>query len=211
METKFETIEQGTEEWLNIRLGRVTGSRVADVMATIKSGESASRKNYRIELVCERLTGKRGETYINYHMERGTTLEPVARSLYETKTGNFVSQIGFAHHPSIEMSGASPDGLTDCGNLIEIKCPTAANHIETVLSGKSPSKYYPQMQWQMACTGSEWCDFVSYCPDVGEELALFITRVPRDNEFIADAEKQVSAFLSEVDELTIQLKGMMNG
>lgn len=208
---QIETIEQGTEEWLNIRLGHVTGSRVADVLAKTKSGESASRRNYMMELVCERITGKRAEQYVNHHMERGTLLEPVARSLYEAKTGNFVSQIGFAHHPSIEMAGASPDGLTDCGNLIEIKCPTAANHVDTLFKQQSPSKYYPQMQWQMACTGSDWCDFASYCPDVGEELALFITRVPRDNEYIADMEMEVSKFLNEVNEMTTKLKGMMNG
>lgn len=210
MET-FVDIEQGSESWLALRLGRVTGSRVADVLATTKSGESASRRNYRMELVCDRLTGKRAEQFVNHHMERGTLLEPVARSLYETKTGNFVSQIGFAHHPSIEMAGASPDGLTDCGNLIEIKCPTAANHVDTLLSGKPPSKYIPQMQWQMACTGSNWCDFISYCPDVGEELALFVTRVPRDDAYIADMEKEVIIFLNEVETLTQQLKGMMNG
>ena len=210
MET-FVDIEQGSDSWLELRMGRVTGSRVADVLATTKTGESASRRNYRMELVCERITGKRGESYVNHHMERGTLLEPVARSLYEAQTGNFVSQIGFAHHPSIEMAGASPDGLTDCGNLIEIKCPTAANHVDTLLNGKPPSKYIPQMQWQMACTGSNWCDFVSYCPDVGEELALFIVRVPRDDVYIADMEKQISVFLKEVDDLTKQLKGMMNG
>ena len=206
----MEAIEQRSPEWFAIRLGKVTGSRVADVLAKTKTGESSSRRNYRIELVCERLTGKKADAYTNHHMERGTLLEPVARSLYEAKTGTFVLEVGFAHHPLITMAGASPDGLTECGNLIEIKCPTAANHVETILNGEPPSKYIPQMQWQMACTGSKWCDFVSYCPDAGDELALFVKRVERDDKYISEMESEVVKFLAEVDEMTEQLRKPKN-
>lgn len=199
-------IEQGSDEWFNIRLGKVTASRVADVLATVKSGESTARRNYRIQLVCERLTGLKEETYTNHHMERGVRLEPIARALYEAKNDVFVNEIGFVQHPTIEMAGASPDGMLNDGQ-IEIKCPTAANHIETVLSGSWPAKYYPQMQWQMACTGLGWCDFISYCPDVGDDLALYVCRVPRDDAYIAETEAAVKAFLDEVNALLNQLKG----
>lgn len=199
-------MEQLSEEWQTHRLGRVTASRVSDVLATIKTGESASRKNYRMELVCQRLTGQREEGFTNSHMERGIELEPLARAAYEFKTGVTVTEIGFVDHPSIEMSGASPDGLVGLYGLVEIKCPTAGNHVETLLSGKAPTKYIAQMQWQMACTGARWCDFVSYCPLVGDNLALFIVRVDRDDEYIAETEKAVQLFLTEVSDLTKQLK-----
>jgi putative phage-type endonuclease len=199
-------IIQGSEDWFAARIGKVTASRVADVLATIKTGESASRKNYRMELVCPRLTGQREEGFTNSHMERGIELEPLARASYEFKTGVTVTEIGFADHPSIEMSGASPDGLVGLYGLVEIKCPTAANHVETLLSGKAPTKYIAQMQWQMACTGARWCDFVSYCPAVGDNLALFVVRIDRDDEYIAETEKAVQLFLTEVSDLTKQLK-----
>jgi putative phage-type endonuclease len=201
-----ENIIQGSQEWIERRLGRVTASRVADVLATIKTGESASRKNYRMELVCQRLTGQREEGFTNSHMERGIELEPLARAAYEFKQGVTVTEVGFVDHPSIEMSGASPDGLVGLDGLVEIKCPTAANHVETLLSGKAPTKYIAQMQWQMACTGAKWCDFVSYCPLVGENLALFVVRVERDEEYIAETEKAVQLFLTEVSDLTTKLK-----
>ena len=199
-------IIQGSEDWFAARIGKVTASRVADVLATIKTGESASRKNYRMELVCQRLTGQREEGFTNSHMERGIELEPLARAAYEFKTGVTVTEIGFVDHPSIEMSGASPDGLIGLYGLVEIKCPTAGNHVETLLSGKAPTKYIAQMQWQMACTGARWCDFVSYCPAVGDNLALFVVRVDRDDEYIAETEKAVQLFLTEVSDLTKQLK-----
>jgi putative phage-type endonuclease len=202
----METIIQGSDEWFNVRLGKVTASRVVDVIATVKSGEATSRRNYRIQLVCERLTGLKEETYTNHHMERGVRLEPIARALYEAQNDVFVTEIGFIHHPTIEMAGASPDGMLPDGQ-IEIKCPTAANHIETILGGGSPSKYYPQMQFQMSCTGHQWCDFISYCPDVGDDLALYVCRVPRDDAYIAEMEAAIMAFLDEVNNLYNQLKG----
>lgn len=210
METLAD-IEQGSLAWQQLRIGRVTASRVADVMATGKSGEAATRRNYRIQLVCERLTGTKDEGFTNHHMERGTMLEPVARSLYEAMSGVFVTEIAFVNHPTIEMAGASPDGLVGSDGLIEIKCPTAANHVETVLSGKSPAKYYHQMQWQLACTGRKWVDFVSYCPEVGDDLALYIYRVNRDDAYIAELESEVIKFLTETETLTQQLKGIKNG
>jgi len=198
-------MEQKTEEWFSARLGKVTASRVADVLAKIKSGESASRKNYKMELVVQRLTGKVGESFTNAAMEWGTEQEPFARMAYEAHTGTFVKEEGFVDHPTIEGFGCSPDGIVGEG-LIEIKCPNTANHIETVLENKAPSKYIPQMQCQMACTGAKWCDFVSFDPRVPEDLQLFVVRVERDQEYIDSMEVEVKQFLSEVLDLFNQLK-----
>lgn len=204
-------MQQGTDEWFAARAGKLTASRMADILATVKSGESASRKNYRLELVCERKTGIKQSGFSNVHTERGTELEPIARSLYEIKKNVIVNEVGFIDHPTIQMSGASPDGLVGNDGQIEIKCPTPANHIETILSGKSPSKYYAQMQWQMACTNRSWCDFISYCPNVGEDIEIFIYRVNRDNEYIKMLEIEAVKFLNEVDDLLDVLKGLKNG
>ncbi len=200
-----DCMEQRTEEWFAARLGKVTASRVADVLAKIKSGESASRKNYKMELVVQRLTNKVGESFTNAAMEWGTEQEPFARMAYEAHTGTFVKEEGFVDHPTIEGFGCSPDGIVGEG-LIEIKCPNTANHIETVLENKAPSKYIPQMQCQMACTGAKWCDFVSFDPRVPEDLQLFVVRVERDQEYIDAMEVEVKQFLSEVLDLFNQLK-----
>ena len=196
---------QRTDAWMQQRLGKVTASRVADVLAKIKTGESASRKNYKMELVVQRLTGKQGESFTNAAMEWGTEQEPFARMAYEAHTGTFVKEEGFVDHPTIEGFGCSPDGIVGEG-LIEIKCPNTANHIETVLENKAPSKYIPQMQCQMACTGAKWCDFVSFDPRVPEDLQLFVVRVERDQEYIDSMEVEVKQFLSEVLDLFNQLK-----
>ena len=200
-----DCMEQRTEEWFAARLGKVTASRVADVLAKIKSGESASRKNYKMELVVQRLTDKVGESFTNAAMEWGTEQEPFARMAYEAHTGTFVKEEGFVDHPIIEGFGCSPDGIVGEG-LIEIKCPNTANHIETVLENKAPSKYIPQMQCQMACTGAKWCDFVSFDPRVPEDLQLLVVRVERDQEYIDLMEVEVKQFLSEVLDLFNQLK-----
>ncbi len=200
-----DCMEQRTEEWFAARLGKVTASRVADVLAKIKSGESASRKNYKMELVVQLLTGKAGESFTNAAMEWGTEQEPFARMAYEAHTGTFVKEEGFVDHPTIEGFGCSPDGIVGEG-LIEIKCPNTANHIETVLENKAPSKYIPQMQCQMACTGAKWCDFVSFDPRVPEDLQLLVVRVERDQEYIDSMEVEVKQFLSEVLDLFNQLK-----
>ena len=200
-----DCMEQRTEEWFAARLGKVTASRVADVLAKIKSGESASRKNYKMELVVQRLTNKVGESFTNAAMEWGTEQEPFARMAYEAHTGTFVKEEGFVDHPTIEGFGCSPDGIVGEG-LIEIKCPNTAIHIETVLENKAPSKYIPQMQCQMACTGAKWCDFVSFDPRVPEDLQLLVVRVERDQEYIDAMEVEVKQFLSEVLDLFNQLK-----
>ncbi len=197
-------MEQRTEEWYQARLGKVTASRVADVLSKIKPGESASRKNYKMELVVQRLTGQPGESFTNAAMEWGTATEPQARMAYEAHTGSFVEEKGFVDHPTIEGFGCSPDGVVGEG-LIEIKCGNTTTHIDWLLSEKAPSKYIPQMMCQMSVTGAKWCDFVSFDPRVPDDLQLFIVRVERDDEYIAEMEKEVKEFLQEVDDLHKQL------
>lgn len=201
----MNNIIQGTDEWKQLRAGKVTASRIADVMATIKSGESAARKNYRTQLICERLTGKVEDTFTNSHMERGTALEPFARDAYELQTGSIVDQVAFVDHPTVVMSGASPDGLVGNNGLIEIKCPTPANHVEYLLGKEPPSKYKPQMTWQIACTQREWVDFVSYCPEMPEHLQLFVVRFVPDPEYLANVTQEVIKFLAEVDATIAEL------
>jgi putative phage-type endonuclease len=194
-----ETLIQGSAEWLQARVGKVTASRVADVCAKTKTGWGASRKNYMAELVAERLTGVPAQQYVNQAMQWGTDTEPQARAAYEFFSDATVREVGFIPHPSIPDSGASPDGEVADDGLLEIKCPNTATHIETVLGGCVPDKYVMQMQWQMACTGRQWCDFVSFDPRLPEGVNLFIRRIKRDDKAIAHIEEAVREFLTELD------------
>lgn len=200
------TVIQGSPEWFASRLGKVTASRLADVVAKLKTGEAASRAGYRAELVAERLTGKQAESFSNSAMKWGTDCEPLARAAYEAETGVFVTETGMIDHPVISMAGASPDGLVGAKGQVEIKCPETKNHIDTILSGKAPAKYIPQMQWQMACTGRAWCDFISFDPRMPAEMQLFAVRVLRDDDLIAAYEAEVIKFLAEVDDTIICLQ-----
>lgn len=197
---------QGTDEWHQARLGRVTASRVADVVAKTKSGWSASRANYAAELIAERLTGNPTEHFVNAAMQHGTDTEPQARIAYEAWTDCPVGEVGFVQHPRIEMSGASPDGLVGDDGLIEIKCPNSATHIDTLMGEPVAGKYLTQIQWQLACTGRKWCDWISFDPRLPEEMRLFVKRVPRDDALIAILEKEVLAFLAEIEETVEALK-----
>ena len=193
-------MEQRTEEWFAARLGRVTASRIADVVAKTKTGYGAGRANYMAELVCERLTGQRAEGFTSKAMQHGTDTEPRARAAYELLTGNTVVEVGFIARDDM-AAGASPDGLVGEDGLIEIKCPHTATHIDYLLKGSVPGNYELQMQWQMACTGRKFCEFVSYDPRFPDHLQLMIVRVDRDDALIADIEKEVRLFLDEVTKM----------
>jgi putative phage-type endonuclease len=193
-------MEQGSAEWLAARCGKVTASRVADVIAKTKTGYGASRANYMAELIAERLTGEPAEKFSNAAMAWGTEKEPEARSYYEFLTDAVVEQIALVPHPTLEMSAASPDGLVGADGLIEIKCPNTSTHIDTLLGQTVPAKYVTQMQWQMSCTGRKWCDFASYDPRLPESMRIFIQRVERDDEYIGWLETEVTAFLAELDD-----------
>lgn len=190
---------QGSQEWHQMRVGKVTASRVADVIARTKTGYGASRANYMAELIAERLTGVPADRFTNAAMQWGTDNEGAARGEYAIRNGVIVTEIAFVNHPLIPMSGASPDGLIGEIGLVEIKCPNTSTHIDTLLGGKVPEKYVTQMQWQMACTGRQWCDFVSYDPRLPKEMQLFIRTVERDSALIASLEEQIEEFIAEID------------
>lgn len=201
-----EDIIQRSPEWYAARLGRVTASRVADVLAKTKSGWGASRANYASQLIVERLTGQVAESFQNAAMQWGTLTEPEARAAYEWHANAEVKEVGFIPHPSINMAGASPDGLVGNDGMVEIKCPSTATHIETLLEGSVPAKYVMQMQFQMACAGRAYCDFVSFDPRVPEPMRLFVRTIVRDDEAIADIESQVRVFLAELAEKVERLR-----
>ena len=203
-------MEQRAEEWHQARLGKVTASRIADVMAKTKAGYGASRANYMAELIVERLTGRPGDSFQSPAMTWGTNTEPLARAAYEAHKGVLVEEVGFVPHPTIPMAGASPDGLVDMDGLVEIKCPNTATHIETLMTGNVPLKYIFQMHWQMICTGREWCDFVSFDPRMPEGMQLFVARYMHSTDTASDLTKEVTAFLKELDEKVSALKEKYN-
>lgn len=197
---------QRSSEWYSARLGRVTASRVADVVAKTKTGWGASRSNYMAELIAERLTGTKAESYQSKAMQLGTEREPEALALYSFLYDAEVVPVGFVPHPVIEMAGASPDGLVGDDGLIEVKCPNTATHIETLLTEKIDGKYQTQMLWQMACTGRKWCDFVSFDPRMPDDLQLWRRRLYYDDTRVAELAREVIVFLRETDEKVEQLQ-----
>ena len=206
----IEMMDQGSEAWFQVRVGKVTASRVADILAKTKSGYSTSRDNYMAQLVCERLTNQKAESFTNAAMQHGTETEPLARAAYEALKDVLVDEVGFVPHPTIAMAGASPDGLVNDDGLIEIKCPNTATHIDTLLNQSVPTKYFTQMQFQMACTGREWCDFVSFDNRLPEELQLFVKRVPRDDVYIKIMEAEIVQFIAELDDKINKLMKVKN-
>ena len=206
----IEKVEQGTPEWFAARLGNVTASRVADVIAKTKSGYSASRENYMAQLICERMTGTVAESYTNAAMQWGTETEPLARAAYESLADVLVDEVGYIAHPTIERAGASPDGLVGVFGLLEIKCPNTATHIDTLISEQVPTKYITQMQWQMSCTGRTWADFVSFDPRLPSGLQMFVKRVEFDAEYVAMLKEEVIKFLTELDAKISKLNERLN-
>jgi putative phage-type endonuclease len=203
--------DQGTEGWFADRLGKVTASRLADVLAKTKTGYSASRTNYMTQLVLEKITGTKGESFTNSAMQWGTEQEPFARAAYEAHTGQMVEEVGFVPHPTIESAGASPDGLVGDDGMVEIKCPSSSTALECWLTrsqGGNPvdAKYYAQMQWQMRCADRSWVDYVVFDPRMPAKAQLFIVRVERNDDWLKIAEEEVTSFLAEVDAKVTALK-----
>jgi putative phage-type endonuclease len=192
-------IEQGTDAWKMLRLGKVTASRIKDIVATTKSGYSTSRDKYMTQLLLERITNTVAESYSNDAMAWGTEQEPYARANYESKMGVLVDQVAFVDHPTIPMSGASPDGLVNDDGLVELKAPMSHTHLESLLGGID-NQYLTQVQWQMAVTNRSWTDLCSYDPRFPEHLRLIVKRINRDNAYIANLEKEVVKFLTELDD-----------
>ena len=191
---------QGSPEWHQARLGKVTASRISDVAAKIKTGWGASRAKYMGELIAESLTHEPTPSFSNAAMQHGTDTEPQAAAAYAFYTDAELELVGFVDHPKIDQAGCSPDRLIGKDGLVEIKCPQTSTHIDTLLGSSIPKKYIDQMQWQMACTKRKWCDFVSFDPRMPPETQLFIQRVERDKERIKELEEMVVEFLTEMNE-----------
>lgn len=202
-------MQQGSDEWRAARLGKVTASRLGDLLARTKTGYGASRANYMAELIAERLTGVPAQNYINAAMQHGTDTEPQARAAYEFFIGAQVIEIGFVDHPTVPMCGASPDGLIGEEGCVEIKCPNTATHIDTLLGGSIPQKYQDQMQWQMACTNRFWCDFVSFDPRLPATLQFFHAREQRDDNRIVEIRQSIELFLAEMDAKLAKLRSLI--
>lgn len=194
----IHTFAQRSPEWHQHRLGRVTASRIADVMAQTKTGPGAARKNYAADLIAERLTGEARDGFSNAAMQWGTDTEPQARAAYEFMADADVLEVGFIDHPVIQWAGCSPDGLVGDDGMVEIKCPNTATHIETLLTGQIDGKYLKQMQFQMDCAGRAWCDFVSFDPRLPPEMQLFVKRISAEPVAAAEIREAVSGFLAEV-------------
>jgi putative phage-type endonuclease len=188
-------IIQGTPEWHQARLGRVTASRIADVMM-VKS--TAGYQNYRAQLICERLTGNPTESFTSAAMQHGTDTEPQARAFYEMETGHDVQQVGFINHSTL-FAGVSPDGLIGDLGGVEIKCPQPAEHIRTITGGAIKRGYVLQMQWGMVCTGRTWWDFASFCPMLPDEMQMHRQTVVADYELHNEMSAAVASFLADVD------------
>lgn len=191
-------MDQRSDEWFAARLGRVTASRIADVRARTKTGWGAARKNYMYDLVVERLSGVHVASGTGAARRWGTEVEPDAKIAYEFYRDATIVEAGFIPHPTIADTGASPDGLIGDDGLVEFKCPTLAVHLETLAAEEIAQEYLLQMQWQMCCTGRQWCDFASYDPRFPEMMRLYVRRIPRDDDLIAAIEKDVIDFLNEM-------------
>jgi len=200
-----EMIEQGSPEWFAARMGKITASRIRDMMAKTKTGPSASRKNYAAQLMLERVTGVRAESFTNAAMAWGVEQEPLARLAYMEQRGIDVEEVGFVEHPMFAMTGASPDGLIGHDGALEIKCGNTATHIEWAIAGKVPPEHVLQCQWHMACAERAWCDFVSYDPRMPEGQQLFVRRMERDESLIVDIGVEVLLFDEEINEMVKSL------
>lgn len=207
----MNVIPQDSPEWATARLGCATASRIADLTARTKTGWGASRANYMAELIAERLTGEPSPSYISPAMQWGTNHEEDAIAAYELRTDCDALPGGFVLHPTIGHAGASPDRFVGDDGLLETKCPLTATHIDTLLTKTVDGKYVKQMQWQMACTGRRWCDFISFDPRMPERMSLFIKRIKRDDDMIRDLEKEVIDFLKELDAKVNSLRALYDG
>lgn len=214
MERIIRDIVQGSPEWMALRVGKIGGSRIADLLTEGRNGESLTRRKYKNELIRERLTGRKLDTYKTPAMQRGIDLEPMARAWYEVNKNVFVDQVAIVLHPTIEGGQCSPDGIVESTNsLIEIKVPNPENHLDNILTGgKQLEQYTDQCMWQLACMPEkEYCDLVSFDPEMPDHLQGFVKRIYRDDEYIKKMENAVIAFLSEIETIVNNLKEIQNG
>lgn len=197
---------QGDPTWLQERCGRVTASRVGDVVKKLKNGNSsAARETYKMELLTEILTGNTFDHYVTAEMQWGIETEPLARTAYEIERNIEVERVGLFVHPAIDRAAASPDGLVGDDGIVEFKCPNTVTHLGYIVEDVLPEQYIPQIMWQLACTGRKWADYCSYDPRLPQEFCLFIKRLQRDDKVIAEMEREVEKFIAEVNEMAAKL------
>lgn len=209
MDRIIRDIVQGSPEWMALRVGKIGGSRIADLLTEGRSGESLTRRKYKNELIRERLTGRKLDTYKTPAMQRGIDLEPMARAWYEVHNNVFVDQVAIVLHPFIEGGQCSPDGIVESTNsLIEIKIPNPENHLDNILtSGKQLEQYHDQVMWQLACMPEkEFCDLISFDPEMPDHLQGFVKRIYRDDEYIQIMQDKVISFLAEIETIVNNLK-----
>ena len=208
-------IPQGSPEWFAARCGKISASRLGDIMRKTKWGESTYKAKVRLELAIERITGKSVSSVVmNQAMRDGVDREPDARTLFEAVTGKEVALCGSFDHPTIVNTSASPDGLLRGENaVLEIKCPTHATHAKNLMSETMPKNYIYQVQWQIACTESDYAYFASYHPDYPPELRLKWVKVEKDDSVIKSLEEAVRQFDIEIEDLIIKIQngGNKNG
>ena len=198
---------QNTAAWIESRIGKVTASRVFDIMPGKKGGYLASRKKYMLELLAERITGVELDNVVSKAMQWGTDTESLARSAYEAWTGSIVTEVGFIEHPTIPSFGASPDGLVGEDGVLELKCPTQTTHLEVMSSGVINPRYTLQMQTQMMCTGRHFAHYVDYDPRMPEFAMYYCVRVEADPDMFTDIECEVRKFVIELNAMEARIRG----
>ena len=203
-----EELIQGSPEWFKARLGKISGSRLGDVMRKTKWGESTYKERLRIELAIERITGKSASNVVmNQAMRDGVEREPDARALFEAITGKEVKEVGSFDHPTIANTSSSPDGLIVGEEaVLEIKCPMASTHARNLMSETMPKNYVYQVQWEIACTESDYAYFASYHPDFPKELRLKWVRVERDDSVIESLSKEIRDFDVSIEDMIVKIK-----
>lgn len=200
-------MEQGSQEWFQVRCGIVTASRCADVCAMKKDGdERAERRDYRAEIISEILTGRPYPQFVTREMQWGIDQEPNARLEYELRQGILVDTVGFVQHGEIDRFGCSPDGFVGDDGMVQFKCPTTATHLGWILGGVVPLEHMPQLLGELSCNPErQWIDFASFDPRMPEHLQLFVRRYYRDNKLIHALERNVRHFNAEVDQVLAAL------
>jgi hypothetical protein len=193
--------DQRSEGWRQARVGRLTGSRAGDMLARIKSGEAAARRNLRVQLVLERLTNTPQESgYVSADMQYGIDREPDAVAAYEAETGLVVEPCGFFAHDTL-LAGGSPDGVIgDLDGILELKCCKSATHLEFLKSREIPAAHLAQIRHNIWITGAAWCDYVSFDDRFPPDLHLEIVRVTRRDVDLIAYELAASLFLSECEQ-----------
>lgn len=204
-EVNYYDIDQGSQEWLDLRKGKVSASRAADLLATVRYGEAAAYRNYRTELAIERITGKSPERYVSNAMQYGTDTEPVARTMYQLVTGNLVKKSGI-YVIEGKNACASLDGEIGDDGVLEIKCREMANHVESLSLNKIPDVYYKQIQYQLWVTHRKWGDYLSYCDEMPDNAQLFIKRVERDEEVIGEIVERYEQIEKDIEQITNMIR-----